>query len=90
MTLNETEFVLSVVRDAYLVFKKTQVWKLAPEHIGQFQSIYQEVMKRPLPTCSSCVTEGALSLIIRAEQEKIQIESNSIATDEQPKRRRRK
>jgi hypothetical protein len=90
MNIQQTEFILSVVRDAYLVFKKTQVWKLAPEHVGQFQSIFQEVMKRPMPTCSSCVTEGALSLIIRAEQDKLQIESNSIATDEQPKRRRKK
>ena len=90
MNIQQTEFILSVVRDAYLVFKKTQVWKLAPEHFGQFQSIYKQVMQRPLPLCSSCVTEGALSLIIRAEQDTLQIESNSIATDEQPKRRRRK
>ena len=87
MTPEQITFTMSKLRDAYLVFQQTQVFKLTPENHVKFQQLYLELMGRPLPNCSTCVTEGVLSILIRAESE---LNAAQIQDDEQPKKRRRK
>ena len=87
MTPEQITFTMSKLRDAYLVFQQTQTFRLAPEDHVKLQALYLEIMGRPLPNCSSCVTEGVLSIIIKAESE---LSAAQIQDDEQPKRRRRK
>ena len=86
MTEEQIQFTMSTLRPAYMLYRETQVFKLSPEDNVTLRDLYSEVNGRPLPTCSTCVVEGVLSLVIKAES----IQQAQIATDEQPKRRRRK
>ena len=87
MNDQQIQFTMSVLRPAYMLFRETQVFKLSPEDNVKLRDLYSEVNGRPLPTCSTCVVEGVLSLVIKAES----IQQAQIADDEQkPKRRRRK
>jgi hypothetical protein len=88
MTPEQISFTMSTLRDAYLIFQQTQTFKLTPENNVKLQALYTDVMGRPLPNCSSCVMEGVLSLLIKAESE---LNAAQISDDEQkPKRRRSK
>ena len=86
MNEEQIQFTMTTLRPAYMVYRETQVFKLSPEDNVKLRDLYSEVNGRPLPTCSTCVVEGVLSLVIKAES----IQQAQIATDEQPKRRRRK
>ena len=87
MTHEQIEFTMTTLRQAYMLYRETQVFKLSPEDNVRLRDLYLQVNGRPLPTCSTCVVEGVLSLVIKAES----IQQAQIADDEQkPKRRRRK
>ena len=87
MNDEQIQFTMSVLRPAYMIFRETQVFKLSPEDNIKLRELYSEVNGRPLPMCSTCVVEGVLSLVIKAES----LQSAQLADDEQkPKRRRRK
>lgn len=86
MNEEQIQFTMTTLRPAYMVYRETQVFKLSPEDNVKLRDLYSEVNGRPLPTCSTCVVEGVLSLVIKAES----LQQAQIATDEQPKRRRRK
>ena len=87
MNEEQIQFTMSVLRPAYMIFRETQVFKLNPEDNVRLRDLYSEVNGRPLPMCSTCVVEGVLSLVIKAES----LQSAQLADDEQkPKRRRRK
>jgi hypothetical protein len=87
MNDQQIQFTMTVLRPAYMIFRETQVFKLNPEDNVRLRDLYSEVNGRPLPTCSTCVVEGVLSLVIKAES----LQQAQIADDEQkPKRRRRK
>ena len=87
MNDEQINFTMSVLRPAYMLFRETQVFKLSPEDNVKLRELYSEVNGRPLPMCSTCVVEGVLSLVIKAES----LQSAQLADDEQkPKRRRRK
>lgn len=87
MTYEQIQFTMTTLRPAYMVYRETQVFKLNPEDNVKLRELYLEVNGRPLPTCSTCVVEGVLSLVIKAES----LQQAQIADDEQkPKRRRRK
>ena len=87
MNEEQIKFTMSVLRPAYMLFRETQVFKLSPEDNVTLRELYSEVNGRPLPMCSTCVVEGVLSLVIKAES----LQSAQLADDEQkPKRRRRK
>ena len=87
MNEEQIQFTMSVLRPAYMLFRETQVFKLNPEDNVRLRDLYSEVNGRPLPMCSTCVVEGVLSLVIKAES----LQSAQLADDEQkPKRRRRK
>jgi len=87
MNEEQIQFTMSVLRPAYMIFRETQVFKLSPEDNVTLRELYSEVNGRPLPMCSTCVVEGVLSLVIKAES----LQSAQLADDEQkPKRRRRK
>ena len=86
MNEEQIQFTMSNLRPAYMLYRETQVFKLSPEDNVKLRDLYSDVNGRPLPTCSTCVVEGVLSLVIKAES----IQQAQIATDEQPKRRRRK
>lgn len=86
MNEEQIQFTMTTLRPAYMLYRETQVFKLSPEDNVKLRDLYSEVNGRPLPTCSTCVVEGVLSLVIKAES----IQQAQIATDEQPKRRRRK
>ena len=87
MNEEQIQFTMSVLRPAYMIFRETQVFKLSPEDNLTLRELYQEVNGRSLPMCSTCVVEGVLSLVIKAES----LQSAQLADDEQkPKRRRRK
>ena len=86
MNEEQIQFTMTTLRPAYMVYRETQVFKLSPEDNVKLRDLYSDVNGRPLPTCSTCVVEGVLSLVIKAES----LQQAQIATDEQPKRRRRK
>ena len=88
MTDEQIQFTMTTLRPAYMVYRETQVFKLSPEDNVTLRDLYSEVNGRPLPTCSTCVVEGVLSLVIKAES----LQQATIADDEQPvkKKRRRK
>ena len=87
MTPEQITFSMSTLRDAYLIYQQTQNFRLSPEDNVKLQSLYTDVMGRPMPNCSTCVMEGVLSLIIKAESE---LNAAQISDDEQKPRRRRK
>jgi len=87
MTPEQITFAMSTLRDAYLIYQQTKNFRLSPEDNVKLQSLYTDVMGRPMPNCSTCVMEGVLSLIIKAESE---LNAAQISDDEQKPRRRRK
>ena len=90
MTQEEYNFITNEMKPVFARWKQTQVLKMTPEQNVKFREIYLREMGKPLPTCGNCVVEGMLSMIIRAEAQKKEL--NTLADDEQPvkkKRRRR-
>lgn len=89
MTQEEAKYIIDVIKPLFHVWKKEQVLRMNPEVNVEFRKIYLKENGRPLPTCSSCVIDGMLSMIIRAEAQKKEL--NTLADDEQkPKRKKRK
>ena len=86
MNNDQIKFTMTVLRPAYILFRETQVFKLSPEQNVALREIYGVVNGRPLPMCSTCVVEGVLSLVIKAES----LQKAQLATDEQKPKRRRK
>lgn len=86
MNDDQINFTMTVLRPAYMLFRETQVFKLSPEQNVELREIYGAVNGRPLPMCSTCVVEGVLSLVIKAES----LQQAQLATDEQKPKRRRK
>jgi hypothetical protein len=91
MTKEEIMYILEVIKPYFERFKKEQVLRMTPTDNVTFREIYQKEMGKPLPTCSNCVVDGMLSMIIRAEQQVKELAT--IADDEQivakPKRKRK-
>jgi hypothetical protein len=86
MNDEQINFTMTVLRPAYMLYRETQVFKLTPSQNVQLGQLYNEINGRPMPTCSTCVVEGVLSMVIRAES----LQQAQIATDEQRPKRRRK
>lgn len=84
MTQDEAKYIIDVIKPLFLKWKKEQVLRMEPEVNIEFRKIYLKENGRPLPTCSSCVVDGMLSMIIRAEAQYKPIEANEIeiTTDE--------
>jgi hypothetical protein len=82
MTKEEIMYILEVIKPYFERFKKEQVLRMTPQDNVTFREIYQKEMGKPLPTCSTCVVDGMLSMIIRAEQQVKELAT--IADDEQP------
>ena len=82
MTKEEIMYILEVIKPYFERFKKEQVLRMTPTDNITFREIYQKEMGKPLPTCSTCVVDGMLSMIIRAEQQVKELAT--IADDEQP------
>jgi hypothetical protein len=60
MNQEQIEFTMTTLRQAYMLYRETQVFKLSPEDNVRLRDLYSEVNGRPLPTCSTCVVEGVL------------------------------
>lgn len=88
MTQEEITYITTDIKANFIKWKHSGVFRVAPEDNVKIREIYLKEMGRPMPTCSNCFVESLYSLIVRAEA--YQTELNSIATDEQPKRRKRK
>ena len=89
MNKEQIDFILTEMLPVFQKWKETQVLKMTPEQNVEFRAVYVQEMGKPLPTCGNCVVEGMLSMIIRAEAQKKEL--NTLADDEQkPKRKRRK
>jgi len=86
MNDEQINFTMAVLRPAYMLYRETQVFKLSPSENVQLGELYKEINGRPMPTCSTCVVEGVLSMVIRAES----LQQAQIATDEQRPKRKRK
>ena len=82
MTKEEIMYILEVIKPYFERFKKEQVLRMTPTDNVTFREIYLKEMGKPLPTCSTCVVDGMLSMIIRAEQQVKELAT--IADDEQP------
>lgn len=81
MTQEEAKYIIDVIKPLFLKWKKEQVLRMEPEVNIEFRKIYLKENGRPLPTCSSCVVDGMLSMIIRAEAQYIQANEIEITTD---------
>ena len=87
MTQEQITFILEEMLPVFQKWKETQVLKMTPEQNVEFRAVYLQEMGKPLPTCGNCVVEGMLSMIIRAEAQKKELNTD----DEQPvKKKRRK
>ena len=86
MNDDQINFTMTVLRPAYMLYRETQVFKLTPEQNVQLRDLYGAINGRPLPTCSTCVVEGVLSMVIKAES----LQQAQLASDEQKPKRRRK
>jgi hypothetical protein len=82
MTQEEAKYIIDVVKPLFLKWKKEQVLRMEPEVNIEFRKIYLKENGRPLPTCSSCVVDGMLSMIIRAEAQYIEANEIEITTEE--------
>jgi hypothetical protein len=78
MTQDEAKYIIDVIKPLFLKWKKEQVLRMQPEVNIEFRKIYLKENGRPLPTCSSCVVDGMLSMIIRAEAQYKPIKANEI------------
>ena len=83
MTQEEAKYIIDVIKPLFLKWKKEQVLRMEPEVNIEFRKIYLKENGRPLPTCSSCVVDGMLSMVIRAEAQYIEANEIEITTDEQ-------
>ena len=97
MTKEEILYITGDVYQNFLKWKASGVFRVSPEDNVKIRDIYFKEMGRPMPTCSNCFVESLYSLIVRANahhaelmEKERQLEAATIATDEQPKRRRRK
>lgn len=81
MTQEEAKYIIDVIKPLFLKWKKEQVLRMEPEVNIEFRKIYLKENGRPLPTCSSCVVDGMLSMIIRAEAQYIEANEIEITTD---------
>jgi hypothetical protein len=86
MNDDQINFTMTVLRPAYMLYRETQVFKLTPEQNVELRELYGATNGRPLPMCSTCVVEGVLSLVIKAES----LQQAQLASDEQKPKRRRK
>lgn len=82
MTQEEAKYIIDVIKPLFLKWKKEQVLRMEPEVNIEFRKIYLKENGRPLPTCSSCVVDGMLSMVIRAEAQYIEANEIEITTDE--------
>jgi len=78
MTQEEAKYIIDVVKPLFLKWKKEQVLRMPPEVNVEFRKIYLKENGRPLPTCSSCVVDGMLSMVIRAEAQYQPIQATEI------------
>ena len=79
MTQEEAKYIIDVIKPLFLKWKKEQVLRMEPEVNIEFRKIYLKENGRPLPTCSSCVVDGMLSMVIRAEAQYVEpIQANEI------------
>lgn len=83
--MTDIQYILEVIRPQYLIFKSDGVMRLTPEDNVKVRAIYQTQFGRPMGTCNTCFAEQLLSLIVKCED----IEKATIATDEQPKRKKK-
>ena len=81
MTQEEAKYIIDVIKPLFLKWKKEQVLRMEPEVNIEFRKIYLKENGRPLPTCSSCVVDGMLSMVIRAEAQYIEANEIEITTD---------
>jgi hypothetical protein len=86
MNDEQINFTMAVLRPEYMLYRETQVFKLSPSENVQLGELYKEINGRPMPTCSTCVVEGVLSMVIKAES----LQQAQLATDEQRPKRKRK
>ena len=78
MTQEEAKYIIDVVKPLFIKWKKEQVLRMPPEVNVEFRKIYLKENGRPLPTCSSCVVDGMLSMVIRAEAQYQPIKATEI------------
>lgn len=83
--MTDIQYILELIRPQYLIFKSDGVMRLSPEDNVKVRGIYQTQFGRPMGTCNTCFAEQLLSLIVKCED----IEKATIATDEQPKRKKK-
>lgn len=88
MTATESKWILTEILPVFDVWKQTQVLKMKPEQNVEFRRLYQEEMGKPLPTCGNCVVEGMLSMIIRAEAQNKELNTNAEQLVKKKRRRR--
>ena len=86
--MTDIDYILDEIKPQYLKFKHDGVMRLNPSDNVRIRDIYFQHYGKPMGTCSNCFTEQLYSLIVRCEA--LKLELNTIATDEQPKRRRRR
>lgn len=86
--MTDLEYIIQDIKPQFERFKQDGVLRLSPSDSVKVREIYIQHYGKPMGTCSNCFTEQLYSLIVRCES--LQKEVNTIATDEQPKRRRRK
>jgi len=89
MTQEEAKYIIDVIKPLFHVWKKEQVLRMQPEVNVEFRKIYLKENGRPLPTCSSCVIDGMLSMIIRAEAQYKPIQATEIEITVEPKPKKR-
>jgi hypothetical protein len=89
MTQEEAKYIIDVVKPLFLKWKKEQVLRMPPEVNVEFRKIYLKENGRPLPTCSSCVVDGMLSMVIRAEAQYQPIQATEIEITVEPKPKKR-
>ena len=102
--MTDIQYILEVIRPQYLIFKSDGVMRLSPEDNVKVRGIYQTQFGRPMGTCNTCFAEQLLSLIVKFEEIEKQtdifcskvihfnsndIEKATIATDKQPKRKKK-
>lgn len=83
--MTDIQYIIETIRPLYLIYRTDGVMKLKPEDNVKVRAIYQQQFGRPMGTCNTCFAEQLLSLIIKCEE----IEKATIATDEQPKKKKK-
>ena len=78
-------FILEEIKPLYAVYQTDRVLRLTPVQMQKVREIYQNEFKKPMGTCNTCFAEQLLTLILHFEK----IELATIATDEQPKKKKK-